>query len=78
MILFRLIFLAEDRDHTDSRRIEPNSRTTLIGEQPNPFYLIQQKVVMSRHRYFVSYYSHNSTDHILFLILIYNLHIIKY
>jgi hypothetical protein len=25
-----------DRDQTVSRRFEPNSRTTLIGEQPNP------------------------------------------
>jgi len=27
---------------------EPNSRTTLIDEQSNPFYLLQQKDVMSR------------------------------
>ncbi len=26
-----------DRDQTVSRRFEPNSRTTLIGEQPNPW-----------------------------------------
>ena len=26
-----------DRDQTVSRRFEPSSRTTLIGEQPNPF-----------------------------------------
>ena len=45
-----LLFPTEDRDYTDSRRIEPNSRTTLIGEQPNPSYLLQQEDVMSRHR----------------------------
>lgn len=44
------IFSTEDRENTDSRRIEPNSRTTLIGEQPNPSYRLQQEVVMSRHR----------------------------
>ena len=27
-----------DRDQTVSRRFEPSSRTTLIGEQPNPCY----------------------------------------
>ncbi len=26
-----------DRDQTVSRRFEPNSRTALIGEQPNPW-----------------------------------------
>src|SRR5436309_16087029 len=26
-----------DRDQTVSRRFEPSSRTTLIGEQPNPW-----------------------------------------
>ena len=26
-----------DRDQTVSRRFEPSSRTTLIGEQPNPY-----------------------------------------
>jgi len=37
-------------DHTDSRRIEPNSRTTLIDEQSNPSQLVHQEDVMSRHR----------------------------
>ena len=41
---------ATDRDRTVSRRSEPSSRTTLIGEQPNPSYLLQQEDVMSRHR----------------------------
>ena len=39
-----------DRDQTVSRRSEPNSRTTLIGEQPNPWDLLQPQDVMSRHR----------------------------
>src|SRR6201987_1118544 len=39
-----------DRDRTVSRRSEPSSRTTLIGEQPNPWDLPQPQDVMSRHR----------------------------
>src|ERR1700709_1274238 len=39
-----------DRDRTVSRRSEPSSRTTLIGEQPNPWDLLQPQDVMSRHR----------------------------
>src|SRR5712691_450078 len=39
-----------DRDRTFSRRSEPSSRTTLIGEQPNPWDLLQLQDVMSRHR----------------------------
>jgi len=50
MCLFLLYFPTEDRDRTDSRRTEPNSRSTLIGEQPNPSYLLQQEDVLSRHR----------------------------
>ena len=47
-----LKFLAPtaDRDRTVSRRSEPSSRTTLIGEQPNPWDLLQPQDVMSRHR----------------------------
>src|SRR5574344_1707014 len=41
---------AEDKDRTVLRRSEPNSRTTLIGEQPNPWDLLQPQDVMSRHR----------------------------
>ena len=40
----------EDRDRTVSRRSKPSSRTTLIGEQPNPWDLLQPQDVMSRHR----------------------------
>ena len=39
-----------DRDRTVSRRSKPSSRTTLIGEQPNPWDLLQPQDVTSRHR----------------------------
>ena len=39
-----------DRDQTVSRRFKPSSRTTLIGEQPNPWDRLQPQDVMSRHR----------------------------
>ena len=39
-----------DRDRTVSRRTEPSSRTPLIGEQPNPWDLLQPQDGMSRHR----------------------------
>ena len=42
--------LTVDRDRTVSRRSKPSSRTTLIGEQPNPWNLFQLQDVMSRHR----------------------------
>src|SRR6187431_223050 len=41
---------AEDRDRTVSRRSEPSSRTALMGEQPNPWDLLQPQDAMSRHR----------------------------
>ena len=39
-----------DRDRPVSRRSKPSSRTALIGEQPNPWDLLQPQDVMSRHR----------------------------
>ena len=39
-----------DRDRTVSRRSEPSSRTALMGEQPNPWNLIQLQDATSRHR----------------------------
>jgi hypothetical protein len=42
--------LGIDKSHTVSRRIEPNSCTTLKDEQSNPFNLLQLKDVISRHR----------------------------
>ena len=39
-----------DRDRTVSRRSEPSSRATLMGEQPTPWALPQPQDVTSRHR----------------------------
>ena len=39
-----------DRDRTVLRRSEPSSRTTLTGEQPDPWELLHPQDVMSRHR----------------------------
>ena len=39
-----------DRDRTVSRRSEPSSRATLMGEQPTPWDLPQPQDVTSRHR----------------------------
>ena len=39
-----------DRDRPVSRRSEPSSRATLMGEQPNPWNLLQPQDVTSRHR----------------------------
>ena len=41
---------AIDRDRTVSRRSEPSSRATLMGEQPTPWDLLQPQDVTSRHR----------------------------
>src|SRR5574343_794969 len=42
--------ITSDRDRTVSRRSEHSSRATLIGEQPNPWDLLQPQDVTSRHR----------------------------
>ena len=39
-----------DRDQTVSRRSKPSSRTTLMVEQTNPWKIIHNQDVMSRHR----------------------------
>ena len=39
-----------DKDRTVSRRSEPSSRAALIGEQPNPWDLLQPQDATSRHR----------------------------
>src|SRR5690606_37413530 len=39
-----------DRDRPGSRRSEPSSRATLMGEQPNPWDRLQPQDVTSRHR----------------------------
>ena len=41
---------AIDRDRTVARRSDPSSRATLMGEQPNPWDLLQPQDVTSRHR----------------------------
>ncbi len=48
--LFNFPTPTEDRDRTVSRRSKPSSRTTLNGEQPYPWDLLQPQDVMSRHR----------------------------
>ena len=48
--LLKFLAPTEDKDQTVSRRSEPSSLTTLIGEQPNPWDLLQPQDVMSRHR----------------------------
>ena len=48
--LLKFPTLAEDRDRTVSRRSEPSSRSALIGEQPNPWDLLQPQDAKSRHR----------------------------
>src|ERR1700748_3763185 len=39
-----------DRGPTVSRRSKPSSRTALMGEQPNPWDLLQPQDATSRHR----------------------------
>jgi len=47
---FNFLTHTVDRDQTVSRRSKPSSRTTLMGEQPNPWNRLQLQDVMSRHR----------------------------
>ena len=42
--------VAPDRDRPELLRSEPSSRATLMGEQPNPWDLLQPQDVTSRHR----------------------------
>ena len=39
-----------DRDRTVSRRSEPSSRASLMGEQPNPWDILLPQDETSRHR----------------------------
>ena len=48
--LLKFLAPTTDRDRTVSRRSEPSSRATLMGEQPNPWDLLQPQDVTSRHR----------------------------
>lgn len=47
---FSFLMLTKDKDQTALRRFEPNSRTILFGEQPNPWNLFQLQEMMNRHR----------------------------
>src|SRR6185312_1708535 len=46
----RFLTRAADRDRTVSRRSNPSSRAALMGEQPNPWDLLQPQDATSRHR----------------------------
>src|SRR5918992_1756207 len=48
--LLKALTRTADNDRTVSRRSKPNSRTALMGEQPNPWDLLQPQDAMSRHR----------------------------
>ena len=48
--IYQFSFFTVDRDRTVSRRSKPSSRTTFVGEQPNPWNPLQHQDVMSRHR----------------------------
>jgi hypothetical protein len=47
---FKIRALTLDRVRPDLRRSEPSSRAILMGEQPNPWNLIQLQDMTSRHR----------------------------
>ena len=46
----KLLTRAADRDRTVSRRSKPSSRAALMGEQPNPWDLLQPQDATSLHR----------------------------
>jgi hypothetical protein len=48
--LLKTLARVADRDRTVSRRSKPSSRTALMGEQPNPWDLLQPQDATSRHR----------------------------
>ncbi len=48
--LLKFLTPATDRDRTVLRRSEPSSRAALMGEQPNPWDLLQPQDATSRHR----------------------------
>src|ERR1700710_2165532 len=48
--LLKSLTRTADWDRTVSRRSKPSSRTALMGEQPNPWYLPQPQDATSRHR----------------------------
>ena len=48
--LLKFLTRTADRDRTVSRRSKPSSRAALMGEQPNPWDLLQPQDATSRHR----------------------------
>ena len=48
--LFKFCTPIPDKDRTVSRRSEPSSRASLIGEQTNPWELLHPQEETSRHR----------------------------
>jgi hypothetical protein len=48
--LLKIRTLIPDRDRPELLRSEPSSRAALMGEQPNPWDLIQPQDATSRHR----------------------------
>ena len=46
----KFLTIMPDINRTVSRRSEPSSRTTLTGEQPDPWKVLPLQDVMSRHR----------------------------
>src|SRR5881396_2414393 len=50
LTLLKLPTPTTDRDRTVSRRSEPSSRDAFMGEQPNPWDLLQPQDAPSRHR----------------------------
>src|SRR3954454_7216551 len=48
--LLKSLTRAADRARTVSRRFKPSSLTALMGEQPNPWDLLQPQDATSRHR----------------------------
>ena len=58
---FKSLTPATDRDRTVSRRSEPSSRATLIGEQPNPW-VEKQPLIYNEVRYSDQQYKNEPID----------------
>ena len=55
-VLLLFLFPSEDRIYTDSRRIKPNSRSSLLSEQLNPSKLLHLEDEKSRPFFFIYIY----------------------
>ena len=53
-VLLLFLFPSEDRIYTDSRRIKPNSRSSLLSEQLNPSKLLHLEDEKSRPFFFIN------------------------